>query len=163
MTTHERPLRAWLGLAVFLAVAFAAGWVGSAVQGENVAARYLAFERPAWAPPQEAFGIVWPVLYLMIGVAAWQLWRRSPGVGAVATALSLWLGQLVLNAVWPGVFFGAEEFALALAVIVVLDVLVGATVLVFARRDRVAAALLVPYLLWLLYATALNAALLVLN
>lgn len=147
-----------LGLGAFLLLAFAAGGIGSVLQGSDVGARYLAFERPAWAPPSWAFGVVWPVLYAMIGVAAWRVWRRAGAVRAAAWPLGLWAAQLVLNAAWPGVFFGGDALWAAVGVIGVLDLVVAATVVAFARVDRAAAALLVPYLAWILYATALNVA-----
>lgn len=153
----------WLALVAFVVLASAAGLVGNLLQGEDVGERYLTFERPAWAPPQEAFGIVWPVLYVLIGIAAWRVWRAAGGFGAARGPLALWGLQLAINAIWPGVFFGAEAFELAIGVIVVLDVLVVATVVAFRRVDRAAGWLLVPYLLWLLYATALNVALWLMN
>ncbi len=168
MTEHsaDRRLPDWaryVGLALFLAAALAAGGIGNLAQGDDVGARYLALDRPAWAPPSWVFGVVWPVLYVAIAVAGWQVWRTAGSVGAAAVPLSLWALQLVVNAAWPGVFFGAEEFGWALAVIVVLDVLVVATIVAFRRVDRPAAWLLVAYLAWILYATALNLALLRLN
>jgi translocator protein len=153
----------WLGLLVFLAIAFAAGGIGSLLQGSDVDVRYLELDRPAWAPPSWAFGVVWPVLYALVGIAAWRVWRTAGGVGPARTALALWLVQLLVNAVWPWVFFGIEAFGPAVAVIVVLDVLVVATLVAFQRFDRPAAWLLVPYLLWILYATALNVAIWQLN
>jgi translocator protein len=153
----------WLGLLVFLAIALAAGGIGSLLQGSDVGGRYLAFERPAWAPPSWAFGVVWPVLYVLIGIAGWRVWRARGSVRAAGTALGLWAVQLVVNASWPGVFFGLEAFGPAIVVIAVLDVLVVLTIVAFWRIDRIAAWLLVPYLLWILYATALNVALWQLN
>jgi translocator protein len=141
---------------VFLALTLAASTFGAVSQGSDVGERYLALDLPTWAPPQSAFGLVWPVLYVLIAAAAWRMWRVAGGVGPARTELSLWLAQLVVNAAWPGVFFGLEEFGAAIAVIVVLDLLVVATIVAFGRRDRWAALLLVPYLLWILYATALN-------
>jgi translocator protein len=163
-TSHaRRPWVPWVALAAFLILAFATGWVGSLLQGSDVGPRYLNLTRPAWAPPQEAFGIVWPVLYVAIGVAGWRVWRAAGGVAAAATALGLWVAQLVVNAAWPGVFFGLEAFGAAVAVIVVLDVLVIATIAAFRRQDGLAAWLLVPYLAWIAYATALNVAIWQLN
>lgn len=157
------PLTRWGALVAFILVAAAAGAVGGLTQGDDVGARYLAFERPPWAPPQQAFGIVWPVLYVLIGIAGWRLWRSVGSVRAARLPLALWASQLVVNAIWPGVFFGSDRFGLAVAVIAVLDVIVVATIVAFARRDRLAAALLVPYLVWILYATALNVAIWQLN
>lgn len=158
-----RPLVRWGGLVVFVVIAAAAGVVGGLTQGDDVGGRYLSFERPAWAPPQEAFGLVWPVLYLLIGIAGWRVWQRVGSVRAAGGALTLWATQLVVNAIWPGVFFGADRFGLAVVVIAVLDVVVIATVVAFARRDRLGAVLLLPYLAWILYATALNVAIWQLN
>ncbi len=152
----------WLPLLVFLLVAFAAGGIGSLVQGADVGARYLAFERPGWAPPSETFGIVWPVLYACIGVAGWRFWRSERSARR-STALAAWVAQLLLNAAWPGVFFGASELGWAMPVIVLLDIVVVGTIVVGRRVDRVGAWLLLPYLAWLLYATALNVALWRLN
>jgi translocator protein len=159
----SRPGTDWLALLGFLAVAGAAGFVGNLLQGDDVGVRYLTFERPVWAPPQQAFGIVWPILYLLIGVAAWRVWRAAGSLRAATTPLGLWAAQLVINGIWPGVFFGVNAFGLAIPVIVALDVVVVATIMVFHRFDRVAAWMLAPYLAWLLYATALNAALWVMN
>jgi benzodiazapine receptor len=150
-------------LGAFLALSFLAGFIGSVTQGDDVGGRYLALELPTWAPPQEAFGLVWPVLYVLIGVAAWRVWDRAGGAQRAGTALNLWFAQLVVNAAWPAVFFGAEAFGPAIGVIVVLVALVVATIAAFARHDRLAAGLLVPYLLWISYATALNVAIWTLN
>jgi translocator protein len=162
-TATGPPSRRFAALAIFLLVAFAAGGIGSVTQGSDVDVRYLALDRPVWAPPSWLFGVVWPVLYLMIGVAAWRVWRAAGSVRAAGTALGLWLAQLVVNAIWPGVFFGLEAFGPAIVIILVLDLIVVATIVAFARHDQLAAWLLVPYLVWILYATALNISLQVLN
>jgi translocator protein len=147
-----------LALVGFLAVTLVASTFGAVTQGDDVGARYLALDLPAWAPPQGAFGIVWPVLYVLIAVAAWRVWRTAGSLGAANIALSLWLVQLGVNAIWPGVFFGLGAFGYAIGVIVLLDVLVVATIVAFRRHDRWAPWLLAPYLAWILYATALNVA-----
>jgi translocator protein len=160
--TEQRGPR-WVSLLVFVLVTTLAGFVGSLLQGDDVGSRYLALDLPAWAPPQDAFGIVWPILYVLIGIAAWRTWSVAGGVRPAALALGLWAAQLVVNASWSGVFFGLEAFAAAIAVIVVLDVLVVALIAATWRHDRLAAGMLVPYLLWILYATALNIAIYALN
>ncbi len=114
---------------------------------------YAALAKPAWAPPAEAFGPVWTALYGAMAVAAYRLARRSARV-----ALGLHAAQLALNAAWPLAFFSARDKRLSLSVIVALDLLVGAEVVAAAREDAVAGSLLVPYLAWCLFATALNAA-----
>lgn len=89
-----------------------------------------------------------------MGIAAWRLWRT----GSARTPLALHAAQLVLNAAWPAAFFGAGSRRGSLAVIAALDVVVAAEIVAAARRDRVAAALFVPYLGWTAFATALIAA-----
>jgi translocator protein len=152
-------MRTLLTLAAFLAAAFAAAAIGVLGQGADTPEFYAQLAKPGWAPPASVFGPVWSVLYVLIGVSAWLVWRE----GGWSGALTLWAAQLVLNAVWTPVFFGARSFGLALAVIVVLFVLIAATVVAFWRRSRLAGGLLVPYLAWVGFATALNASIWSLN
>jgi tryptophan-rich sensory protein len=95
---------------------------------------------------------VWTVLYALMGVAAWRVWRKA-GFG---TALYLFLAQLALNALWSWLFFAWRLGAAAFAEVVVLWVLIAATLAAFLRIDRLAGALLVPYLLWVSFACALT-------
>ena len=148
----------------FVLLAFAAGWIGSVTQGDDVGARYLAFERPVWAPPQAAFGIVWPVLYLLIGIAGWRVWDVAGGFraardGARPVGAPSWSSTPSGRACSSARTSSAWRSLIILA----LDVVVIATIAAFRRHDRIAAALLLPYLVWILYATALNVALWRLN
>ncbi|MBM2618776.1 tryptophan-rich sensory protein [Actinoplanes sp. LDG1-06] len=148
----------WLALAGFgLAVFVAAAIGGLGVAGTS--AEYNGLEQPAWAPPSWLFGPVWTVLYVMIAVAGWLAWQR------VGFTWPLWLyaAQLVLNAIWTPLFFGAGQYGLAFADIVVLWLLIGATTVAFWRVRRGAALLLLPYWAWVSYATALNLAIWQLN
>jgi benzodiazapine receptor len=157
MTTQTVSHPRW-GLAGFtLAVAAAAliGVLGVA----GTAAEYQGLRQPSWAPPSWLFGPVWTVLYVMIAVAGWLVWRRTGWTGA----LTLYATQLVLNALWTPIFFGFGRYGLALADIVVLWFLIGATIWLFRRESRTAAFLLVPYWAWVTFATALNAAIWHLN
>ncbi|TCB95777.1 tryptophan-rich sensory protein [Micromonospora zingiberis] len=143
--------RRWWALAGFAVAVIAAAAVGNlAVSG--AAAEYATLDRPGWAPPSWLFGPVWTVLYAMIAVAGWLVWRR---VG-FAPALIVWAMQLVLNAAWTPLFFGAGRYGLAFAEIVLLWLAIGATVLLFRRVHAVAAALLLPYWAWVTFAAALN-------
>ncbi|MAT17981.1 MAG: TspO protein [Leifsonia sp.] len=160
--------RSALALVAFLAIAFAVAAFGGLSTAGNVDGWYAAAEQPAWTPPNAVFGPVWTVLYTLMSVAAWLVWR-APDTVARRRALGLYVAQLAVNAVWTPVFFGLEPFLgapalwIALVIIVVLDVLVIATLIRFAPLSRLAAAFLVPYLLWALYATTLNAGLAALN
>jgi tryptophan-rich sensory protein len=102
---------------------------------------------------------VWSVLYLMIGVAGWLLWRA----GGWDRVLWLWTAQLLLNLAWTPLFFAADLYTVALVEIVVLAAAVALLIAWSWRRSRVAAWLLVPYLAWVCFATALNAGIVVLN
>lgn len=144
----------WLALVGFLAVVGVAAAVGS-VATLDAREQYEGLEQPAWAPPGWLFGPVWTLLYAAMAVAAWRVWLR---VGLRSPEMALFGAQLVVNALWSPLFFAWGLRGLALAWIVLLDALVAATALRFWRRDHVAGALLAPYLLWVLFATALNAA-----
>lgn len=127
------------------------------------AASFYAFlAQPSWAPPAWLFGPVWSVLYVLMAIAAWLVWRERGWRGA-STALTLFVVQLAVNALWTWVFFAWHRGALALLEIVVLAGLVAATILAFWRWHRLAALLLVPYLAWVGFATALTYALWRLN
>lgn len=117
---------------------------------------YASLAKPSWTPPGIAFPIVWTTLYALMGTAAWLIWRTpedTPGRRAALTAFGV---QLALNAAWTPVFFGLHAMLAALVVIVVLWFAILATLLSARRVTPPAAALLVPYLLWVTLATALN-------
>ncbi len=119
---------------------------------------YRTLARPPGAPPDWLFGPVWAALYPMIGVSAWLVWRRiDRALEAKRAALRLWGWQLLANAVWPPLFFGLQSPALGLVGIVALWTSIALTLRAFWPLSRPAAALLVPYLAWVSYATWLNA------
>ena len=119
---------------------------------------YRELARPSWAPPPWLFGPVWLTLYTAMAIAAWLVWR-GPSATARTRALGLFALQLALNAAWSPVFFGLRSLAGGLIVIVAMLVAIAATIVAFWPRSRLAAWLLVPYLAWVGFATALNAAL----
>ena len=116
---------------------------------------FVSLEKPATFPPPATFGIVWTVLYFMIGVA-FALVCSAWGARTRALAIAAFVIQLLLNLAWSPVFFGAHQIALALAILVALDLAVIATVILFWRVRRLAAWLMLPYLAWILFATVLN-------
>lgn len=142
------------GLLGWLAVSAAAAVVG-ALASIRAAQFYASLVRPGWAPPASIFGPVWTLLYLLMAVSAWLVWRRG-GFGAHGRALMLFLAQLALNALWSWLFFGWHLGAWAIADIVALWLLIAATVAAFWRVQALAGALLLPYLAWVGFAAALN-------
>lgn len=151
-----------IGLAVSLAAVLAVSVVGGLVTADAVADWYPTLRKPSFNPPDWIFGPVWTVLYVMMAVAAWRVWRRA-GLAGGRVALGFYAGQLVLNLGWTLLFFGARQVGLALVEIVLLFIAILATAIAFSRIDRLAAALLLPYLLWVAFAALLNAAIWSLN
>lgn len=151
-----------VSLGIFLVIVFVVAAVGGAATASAIDSWYGGLVRPSWNPPAWVFGPVWTVLYVMIAVSGWLVWRDG-GIVKQAVPLGLFATQLALNALWSPLFFGLRNPALALVDIVLLDIAVVLCIVAFFRVKPLAAALLVPYLAWGLFATALNAAILVLN
>jgi len=136
--------------------------VAGAIASANAPAFYHELARPAWSPPAWLFGPVWTVLYSLMAMAAWLVWREG-GFRSARVALSLFLIQLALNALWSWLFFAWQLGAVSVAEIVVLWVLIVATTVAFARVRPLAGALLLPYLAWVSFAVVLNFAIWRLN
>jgi translocator protein len=152
--TRLPPTKPITGLIAWLSVSFLAALIGGAAS-IHAGSFYMQIVRPAWAPPPDVFGPVWTVLYALMGVAAWLVWRVG-GFRAARTALILFLAQLAANALWSWLFFGWHAGALAFADIILLWVLIVATLVAFWRVRPSAGTLLIPYLLWVSFASALN-------
>lgn len=150
-TTHTKNTL-WLGLVFWLGLCFTAAWVGSRFPP---GAWYEQLLKPALTPPGWVFPIVWTLLYTMMGVAAWLIWRHR-GVAGALRPLGLFLLQLGFNTLWSYLFFGLENPGLALVNIIVLWLAILATVITFWQYDRLAGQLLIPYLLWVSFAVYLN-------
>ena len=121
---------------------------------------YGTLDKPPFTPPDWVFAPVWTALYVMIAIAGWRTWMRD---GWRARAMTLWLMQMALNFAWTPMFFGAHVPSAALIVIVVLLIAIVGFIRAAWPRDRIAAALFLPYALWVAFACALNAAIVVLN
>jgi Tryptophan-rich sensory protein (mitochondrial benzodiazepine receptor homolog) len=154
-------LKSALVLVAFLAISYAVAALGSIATFAQVDGWYAEAEKVFWTPPSAVFGPVWTVLYALMSIAAWLVWRERKRTD-VRRPLTLYVVQLVLNSLWTPVFFGLYPFLgvaalwIAAIVIVALDVLVLLTMIAFWRVRRVAAVLLIPCWAWLLYATTLN-------
>lgn len=148
-----KRLRNVIGFAAWLLLCFSAAAVG-AIASANAPEFYAALVRPSWAPPAWLFGPVWTVLYLLMAIAAWLVWRER-GFGGAAIPLALFLVQLALNALWSWLFFAWRQGGGAFAEIIVLWLLIVATAIAFWRVRPLAAWLLAPYLAWVTFATVL--------
>jgi benzodiazapine receptor len=136
-------------------VCFSAGFIGSQATIRALQGWYPTLSKPSFTPPGWLFAPVWTVLYFLMGLALFQVWRSEP---SRARTWGLWLFafQLLLNGLWSWIFFGWYKLQLAFFEIVILDFVVLATILVFRRIKGSSAGLLIPYLAWLCFATALN-------
>jgi translocator protein len=148
----------WLVLLAFIALALAAGALGAIFSpaGSDVTAQwYAALAKPAWAPPNGWFAPVWIVLYVLMGTAAWLVWGERYHRGRQA-ALAAYSVQLLLNALWAPIFFGAKSIGGGLFVIVALWLTIAWTLREFAIVKPAAAGMMMPYLAWITVASSLN-------
>ncbi len=152
--SQRSTLSQTIGLVGWLAIVFVAAAVGAAASIE-ASTFYAQLVRPPWAPPASAFGPVWSVLYLLMGIAAWLVWRERQASNLVA-ALTLFMAQLCANALWSWLFFAWRNGALAFAEVLGLLALIAANVVFFWRISRLAGALMLPYLAWVCLASALT-------
>nr|WP_184380502.1 TspO/MBR family protein [Xanthomonas arboricola] len=151
----------WFGLLGSLVLCYLVAVLGAAASIQ-AASFYAGLQRPDWAPPGWLFGPVWTVLYGMMAISVWLVWRRG-GWSSARGALGLFVLQLGLNGLWSWLFFAWHMGAWAFVDIVALWVALVLTIVAFAKWQRVAAWLLVPYLLWVSFAAALNYAVWQLN
>jgi translocator protein len=145
----------WLGLIIILGVCFAVAAVGGAATSPEIPNWYRTLTKPSWTPPNWLFGPVWTVLYALMAVAAWLVWKRAGWQGS-GGALTIFAVHLALNLAWSIIFFKFHLTGWAFAEILVLWVAIVVTMVKFAPFSTVAAILFVPYLIWVSYASALN-------
>ncbi|MEQ1647973.1 MAG: TspO/MBR family protein [Hyphomicrobiaceae bacterium] len=148
--------RRYSALAVFVGIVAVAAVFGSRYMP---GLWYASLNKPAWTPPNWLFGPVWTILYMMIAVAGWRVWRA----GGVSLALGIWLFNVAANGLWSYLMFGQHNIGLALADISVVWLSIVAFIVLARPIDRWASLLFVPYLVWVTYASALNVALWSLN
>ena len=146
-----------LTLAIFLIVVLGGG-IAIGI-GNPPGAWYAALNKPAFNPPNWIFAPAWTALYILIAIAGWRTWMRE----RTGAAMKVWFGQMVLNFAWSPLFFGAHQMKLALIVITTLVLAIAAFIALTRREDKISAWLFAPYLLWVSFATLLNASLVVLN
>ena len=133
----RRPLiRGILAAAVFVLVVAAVAAAGSVAAGSS-SSEYAALVQPSWAPPSWLFGPVWTVLYLMIAASGWRMWWVAGSLKEAQPEFLLYAAGLVLNGAWTPLFFAADARVAALADVVLLDLVIIATIVAFARRDRI--------------------------
>ena len=152
----------WISFVIFILLCFFVEIVGSFWTKETVLTWYPSLVKPSWTPPDWLFGPVWSFLYMMIAVAGWLIYRAEYSHQRTV-ALTLYGIQLALNFIWSFLFFSLRSPALGLIDIVFLCFLISLTIIKAWPVRPLASLLLIPYLLWVMYATSLNAAIWLLN
>jgi len=156
-------IRDILKLVVSIVACLAAGAIGSVFTRSAIPTWYATLEKPFFTPPNWLFAPAWTLLYILMGIAAFLVWRKGLKNRGVRIALIVFLIQLVLNALWSVVFFGLESPLYGLIVISILWIAILVTIIKFFRISRVASVLMWPYLLWVTFAAGLNASIWLLN
>jgi tryptophan-rich sensory protein len=157
-TSLHRPLWQQAAMLVFFfLLCFSAAAIG-AIGSMSAPEFYGQLQQPTWAPPAWLFGPVWTVLYAMMALAVWLVWRKGPSK-AVTVAMVVFMLQLTLNTLWSWLFFSWRSGAGAFVEIILLWLLIAFCILLFRRIQPLAGYLLVPYLVWVTFASALNFAL----
>jgi tryptophan-rich sensory protein len=156
-------LKNFLKLIIAIIVSEAAGLIGSLFTRPAIATWYADLARPKLAPPNWLFAPVWTTLFVLMGVAAFLIWKKGLARREVKIALGIFIGQLVLNTLWSFIFFGLRNPGGALIEIIFLWLAILATIIAFAKISKPAAWLLAPYLLWVSFAAYLNAEIWLIN
>ncbi|MCB2153426.1 tryptophan-rich sensory protein [bacterium] len=154
--------REWIGLGVFFLAVLVAALIGGYFTSLSVDDWYRGLRKPGFTPPNWVFGPAWTILYILIAIAGWRIWIRR-GYDGARRGMAYYVGQLVLNASWSIYFFGIRSPFMGLVVILLLIAAIIGTINQFRLYDKTAAWLLAPYLAWVCYATALNAAIWMMN
>jgi len=154
--TKSSKTQSWLPLLGFLAVCYVVFGFGGLFQPGDW---YESLERAPWSPPNIAFPIVWVILYALIAISGWLIYRQQN-----TKLLGLWIAQLLFNGLWSWLFFGQDWVVLGLIDLVLIDFLVALLILGCLKNgQKLCSLLLLPYLVWLVLATSLNVYILVHN
>ena len=162
MLNESSTLTRVLVLIMFIAFCLTFGAIGGLITATSVETWYQSLQKPSFTPPDWLFAPVWTILYILMAIAGWRIWRRLRWTD---DGWELWLFALLLglNLIWSLMFFGLRRVDFALVGILLLLSLILLNLVMFWRRDRTAGLLLLPYLIWVSYASLLNAQILMLN
>jgi len=152
-----------LKLVISIVACQCAGLIGSIFTTAAIPTWYANLQKPPFTPPNWLFAPAWVTLYLLMGIAAFIIWRKGLEHKEVKSALLIFLAQLVLNALWSVVFFGLETPLYGMVVIVALWIAILLTIVKFFKISLVAGVILLPYILWVSFASVLNVSIWVLN
>jgi benzodiazapine receptor len=150
-------------LIISIIICQASGLIGTIFTMDAIPTWYVTLNKPFFTPPNWLFGPVWTILYTLMGISAFLVWRRGLDEQKVKTGLVFFAIQLFLNGLWTPVFFGLKELFAALIIIIILWITILLTIISFLRISLTPGLLLIPYIAWVSLATALNYAVFILN
>ncbi len=150
-------------LAVSVLICLIAGFLGSLATTPSIPTWYASLTKPAWTPPNWLFGPIWTILYILLGVAAFIVWREGFQRKEVKIALGIFSLQLILNILWSVVFFAFRSILGAFIIILIFWIMILITIITFYRVSKPAAIILIPYITWVTIAAALNYTVYILN
>ncbi|MFN8325447.1 TspO/MBR family protein [Flavobacterium sp.] len=153
-----------LRIAAIVLTCLAVGYFSSLITRENIPTWYVTLKKPIFNPPNWVFAPVWTILYIMMGIAAGRVWNKVDNdLQNVKKGMYFFIVQLALNALWSYLFFGIHNLFLSLIEIILLWLMIYETMVQFKKVDKLASKLLIPYLVWVSYATILTASVWYLN
>jgi benzodiazapine receptor len=156
-------IRQAAALIILITICLIAGYLGSMATTPNIPTWYAGLNKPFFTPPNSVFPIVWTLLYLMMAVAAWLIWRQNQMLRERRLGLAAFFTQLILNVIWSWAFFGAHSPGAGLIAILLLLAAIIWTIAAFWPVSRAAAWMMVPYLCWVAFASLLNGAIYLMN
>ena len=154
--SRSKQTFSWGGLLIAIIICQMAGAIGSLFTSSQIPTWYAGLVKPVWNPPGWIFGPVWTMLYTLMGIAAYRIWLKSMSKEPVRIAICLFASQLVFNSLWSIIFFDMHNTGAAFIEILMLLGLILGTTGMFFRLDRLSGYLMVPYILWVSFATLLT-------
>ena len=149
-------MKPWLKLLISIAIPLGIGALAGWFTAHGVNGWYRTIAKPSWNPPDAVFAPVWTLLYILMGIALYLVWKSDAAVEIKRRAILFWAGQLILNSMWSFLFFSKHDIGFAFVEILILWLAILFTILLFARISKAAAWLLVPYISWVTFATILT-------
>ena len=162
VTTSKNSSALVIKCIIGIAVCLCLGFVSGILSGSGLVEWYQTLNKPFFQPPSWVFGPAWTILYTLMGISIARIWHlnRSPQKNK---AINLFVSQFAINLIWSPVFFAFRQPLIALIIIIVMLILIAMTILSFKKIDKLAAIMLIPYILWVSFATLLNASIVYLN
>jgi tryptophan-rich sensory protein len=153
----------FLKYVISIGISLFVGGLGSIFTISSIPVWYATLNKPSFSPPNWLFGPVWTILYILMGISVALVWEKGLKTKKVRDAIYLFIIQLIFNAIWTPIFFGARNIFLGLIVIILMWIFILKIILAFGKINKTASYLLYPYITWVSFATILNFSVWILN